>query len=249
MESLLVRGPNPACLFRFEPVRITAQRDLRNPANEVLQLVLEIAWEPRLGPISLKQPLADLKAVDAKGNPLSVDTPIAVLEVPVNPESAAEELILPLALPSREVKQIARLEGKLTALLPGRIETFRFENVIKAKNAEKRIASTTVVLEQTRRLNDDLWQVRMRVRFDRAGRALESHRGWIYDNEAYLEGPDRKPIPHEGFETTGRAENEVGVAYLFVLDGPPAAHTFVYKTPGAILSAEFEYEIRGVKLP
>jgi hypothetical protein len=41
----------------------------------------------------------------------------------------------------------------------------------------------------------------------------------------------------------------VGIAYGFVLSGPPKGYTFVYKTPGAIVAQGFDYEIRGVKLP
>jgi len=33
--------------FRFEAVRVTATRGLRNSANSTLQVVLEVAWEPR----------------------------------------------------------------------------------------------------------------------------------------------------------------------------------------------------------
>ena len=87
------------------------------------------------------------------------------------------------------------------------------------------------------------------MRFDEAAGALQSHRGWIYDNEAYLEGPDGKRIPYDALDFTLQAENEVGIAYGFVLDDLPARHQFVYKTPGAMMAAEFEYEITGIKLP
>ena len=55
----------------------------------------------------------------------------------------------------------------------------------------------------------------MTVRFDDAGDALASHRQWIFNNEAYLEGPDGKPIAYDSFETTAQGKNEVGMAYLF----------------------------------
>ena len=58
------------------------------------------------------------------------------------------------------------------------------------------------------------------MRFDDAGDALASHRQWIFNNEAYLEGPDGKPIAYDTFETTAQGKNEVGVAYLFSTDRP-----------------------------
>ena len=39
------------------------------------------------------------------------------------------------------------------------------------------------------RKNGDIYDVSMRVRFDKAANALESHRGWIYNNECYLLDP------------------------------------------------------------
>jgi PAS domain-containing protein len=234
--------------LRFEAVDIIARRGLRDPSEQVLQLKLEVAWEPRLAPIVLKQRLSEVKAVDEQGRPLALDERQAEREVPVDADSTAVELPVPLVLPPREVKQIAKLSGTLRAVLPGRIATFRFDNLIRAKNVRKRIAGATVTLEQVRK-NNEIWEVWVRVRFDEAGDALQSHRAWIFNNEAYLEGPDGKRIDHDGFETTRRTETEVGLAYLFDLEGPPTQHKFVYKTPSVILSTEFKYELRGIKLP
>ncbi len=245
--------------FRFEPIRVVAIRDLRRPFGggassptdgrdgQSLRLVLSVAWEPRLKPISLKQRMADLKVIDENGNPLAVDDSQAELEVPAGDETSVQ-LTIPLKLPPREVKQIASLKGKLMVMLPGKVETFSFGELTTAKNVEKRTAGVTVTLEQVRR-NGSIWEFRVRVRFDEAGQALESHRGWIYNNEAYLEGPDGKPIPYDSLDATGRGRNEVGVAYGFVLDGPPDKHKFVYKTPGVIMAAGFDYEIKNVRLP
>ena len=132
--------------------------------------------------------------------------------------------------------------------VPGKVQTFTFSDLTTAKNVEKRIAGVTVTLNQVRK-NNEVWQVYIRVRFDESGGALASHLGWIDNNEAYLEGPDEKPIPYDVLERTGRAENEVGFAYGFVLDGPPDKHKFVYKTPGVIVATEFDYEIKDVHLP
>jgi hypothetical protein len=233
--------------FRFQPIRVVAVRELRDPHGQSLRLQLSVAWEPRLKPIGLKQRMADLKAVDENGNPLAVDDAQAELDVPAGKETAVE-LTLPLKLPPREVKRIASLKGKLLAMLPGKIETFSFEGLTKAKNVEKRVAGVTVTLEQVRQ-NGSIWEVRMKVRFDEAGQALESHRGWILSNEAYLEGPDGKPIAYDNLELTAQGENEIGLAYGFVLDGPPQQHRFIYKTPGVIVTTGFDYEIKGVQLP
>ncbi len=234
--------------FRFEPVSIQAVRDLRNPRNQSLRLTLEVSWEPRLAPVSLLQRMGDLEVTDENGNPLAVEAQEAVSEVNVIPDSTTVPLDIPLKLPPRDVHQIARLKGTLTALLPGKVETFRFEDLEKAEEVEKRVGGVTVMLEHVRK-NRSVWEIRVLVRFDKANGALESHRNWIYDNEAYLEPPQGEPIAWATFETTRQTEDEVGVAYYFAVDGPLTGHTFVYKTPGLILSKGFDYEIRGIPLP
>lgn len=241
-------GASYAGPFRFEPVRILAQREFREPDGRSLRLTLAVAWEPRLKPVSLKHKMADLKAVDENGNPVAVYDRSVDLTVPTG-NATSTELILPLKLPPRSVNEIASLKGKLFAMVPGKVQTFIFSDLLAAKNVEQRSAGVTVTLQRVRK-NNAVWQVLIRVRFDEAGDALASHHGWIFDNEAYLEGPDGKPIPHDGMEETGRpAPNEVGIAYLFVLDGPLDKHKFVYKTPGVVVATGFDYEIRGVKLP
>lgn len=236
--------------FRVEPVRVTADCDLRNPANRSLAVTVEIAWEPRLSPISLQQRLSEISAVDEQGNSLAIDGRDADLEVPIEPDAMAKELRLPLALPPRTVREIARLEGSFTALVPGKIETFRFKDLAQArdKEAEQRQAGVTVMLEQVRQ-NNKSWEVRIRVRFDQASGALQSHRNWIFDNEAYLEGPDGKRVSYGTFETTRQTKDEVGLAYLFRPDRPIHEYAFVYKTAGAILSTPFRYQLRNIKLP
>ena len=137
--------------FRFEPVSIVARRDLRRPDAGSLVVTLEAAWEPRLQIISLMQRMADVRAVDERGEPLPVADPAAQPEVPISGEATAVKLDLPLQLPPRDVRQIASLKGKLLATIPGRIETFRFSKLADAKNVQQRIAGVTVTLEQVRK--------------------------------------------------------------------------------------------------
>ena len=205
--------------FRFEPTSVLARRDLRHGESSLV-LNVETAWEPRLRIIGLTQRMADVKAVDEKGNSLPVADDDAQLDVPTSGEAAAVKLDLPLRLPSRDVRRIASLKGKLQAMIPGKTETFRFDKLAKAKNVEKRIAGVTVTLEEVRK-----------------------------NNEAYLEGPDGKPIANDTFETTEQEKNEVGIAYLFNTDQPLDKLTFVYKTAGAIVNSGFDYEPKDTELP
>jgi hypothetical protein len=243
VKSACYSGP-----FRFEPVLLLAQRKLLSSQPGSLRLVIEAAWEPRLKPIMLFMRLANTEAVDDLGQPLTVQSAAAEMEVPIETLKSAVELSLPFALPPRQAREIARIKGKLTAIIPGKIEEFRFGDLLKAKNVEKRIAGVTVTLEQVRHAHEVL-EVYVQVRFDEPGDALASHRGWIWRNQAYLEVPGEKPIAYDSLETTEQTKNQFGARYIFPVEKPTADVNFVYKTPTAILQAEVEYEFHHLKLP
>lgn len=242
-ESAVYQG-----LFRFEVLRVQAIRELRNPANHSLRVALELTWEPRVSPILLQIPLAELRATDESGRRIEVGSQRASLEVPVENTIPAAEVQLPLVLPDRSAGKIASLQGRLSALLPGRVETFEFANLPDAKNVEQARAGVTVIVDQVRK-NVDVDEVRLTVRFDQARNALESHRNWIYNNEAYFVAPDGERFEHAGLQAFRQADNEVGVAYLSDRDGGLADCKFVYKTPALLIQLPVAFELKDLPLP
>jgi hypothetical protein len=215
-------------------------------------VTVEIAWEPRLRPIRISQPLDTLTAVDANGDPLAT-SPMAQgeLEVPVNVGNQAAELQLLFTLPPRSTERIARLSGTLNTVVPGRTETYRFEDLAAAEGTQERRGGATVTLDRLRK-NGPIWELYMRVAFDDPSGALESHRGWVLQNMSYLVDEDGTRIEHVGFETTHQNEQEIGLAYLFEL---PAGLddlkglAWEYETPAAIIALPIEYELTDVRLP
>jgi len=132
-------------------------------------------------------------------------------------------------------------------MLLGKVESFRFVDLLKGKQ-EKRIAAATVTLADVRK-NGDSWEIFIRLRYDNAGDALESHRNWALLNEAYLEDAGGKQIQPDSMETTLRTNNEIGVGYVFAMPELPKKAAFVYKTAGMVVTKDFPYEVHGVKLP
>ena len=74
--------------------------------------------------------------------------------------------------------------------------------------------------------------MRTLVHFDETSGALASHRTWVFNNPATLEGADGKAVSYDTSETYRQTPNELGMAYLFFLEKPLAGYKFVYKTPG-----------------
>lgn len=239
--------------FRIEALEVEAVRDLRVPDNSTLKLQLEVAWEPRLAPIALSQRLDAIEATDENARALQLPGEDVELEVPVQFGTMASRLEIPMSLPSRDVHKIGRLKGKLHALVPGKMETFRFEQLAKEGKPGKQTAevqrkgSAMVALDAARK-NNELWEVRLRVRYDKASGALESHRGWIYRNPCYLVDAQGKKYPYDALESTLLSEDEVGIAFLFDVPGLEGL-TLVYETPGAILSLPVEYTLQNIELP
>ncbi|MCI0492928.1 MAG: hypothetical protein L0Z07_08325 [Planctomycetes bacterium] len=234
--------------FRVEVLEIQSQRHLRQPKNKSLRLQLEVAWEPRLRPIAISQPAADLQATDETGRHLTVSEPDEVLDVEVPVGTQAAEILLPFELPPREVARIATLRGKLRALVPGLQVQFRFDDLAKAAGKTERRSGVAVTLDDVRQ-NNAIWEIHMRLTLDEGSQTLESHRGWVFQNISYLVGADGKHIEHAGFETTRQTQNEVGVAYLFDLPDGIEGLSWVYETPAAIVELPVEYELKDIELP
>lgn len=237
------RGP-----LRFSATALQLARDPRVDADASLTVTMQVAWEPRLQPITLVQRLSEIQAVDEAEKPIVVrgEGELPVL-VPIG--SSAVEVELPMIAPPRNTKAIASLKGALDVLVPGKIEEFVFENLKDARKAEQQKSAATVTLESVRK-SGDVWEVRLRLKYDQAFNAFDSYlAGWILNNEAVLINPQGERLDNGGYETTFRDEGEIGIAYFFDLAKGPEGHKFVYRTAGTIHRIPVEYELKDLELP
>jgi hypothetical protein len=234
--------------FRLEILEVSAQDNLRKADRKLLKLQMEVAWEPRLRPIAVTEAAADVIAADDAGHPMKVTQPDAELDAEISVGTQATELVLPLALPSRDVAKIASLKGKLRALVPGRQVKFQFDDLSHAAGKTQRTGGVQVTIDAVRK-NNEIWEIHMRLRLDEDNHALESHRGWAFQNLSYMVDKDGKRIENAGLETTLQSKNEVGVAYFF--DEPKGLDglTWVYETPTAIVELPIDYEFKDIRLP
>ncbi|HEX3600868.1 MAG TPA: hypothetical protein VHU84_12040 [Lacipirellulaceae bacterium] len=233
--------------FRLEAIGVQGERNLRQPKQTSLKMQLEVAWEPRLRPIALSQPVTDVHATTDTGSELVISQPDAVQDVEVPNGTQAAEIVLPFDLPARDVKKIAKLHGKLRALVPGRHVKFEFDKPTKAAGKSQQLGGVQVTLDDVRK-NGAVWEVHMRFALDEANGALQSHRNWVFQNLSYLVDKDGKRIENAGMETTRQTANEVGTAYLFDVESFDGL-TWVYETPAALVDLPIEYELKDIDLP
>lgn len=243
-------GASYAGLFRLEPVRIEATRDLRGSGLHSLKLTVDAIWEPRIRPIVLEVLLGEAMAQDEKQGAIDIDRSGGSMEVPVESSNTAVEVEFPLVAPARSVSKIGVFKGKLSAVLLGKVESFEFAEVQQAQSVSQERGGVTVTVESCRR-NGDIWDVNMRVKFDKAANALESHRGWIYENDCYMLDNKNNRIENAGLEATLLSVNEVGLSYKFDTGESPslAGMKFVYCTPAAIIKTPVEFELKNIDLP
>ena len=234
--------------FRLEPTRIRSSRDLRDPTNEFMRLTLDIAWEPRLQPIVITQPLDQLVATDENEIEIGISSRRSVIESSVQNTVGSVEIDVPLELPSRDHKKIALLKGQLSALMPGREAKFEFESLSAAKNDIQRNAGVAVTLRRVRK-NGGIYQAQLTVEFEEASGALESHRGWVFGNLVYVVDANDQRIDPAGFEEDGRRENAIGLTYNFDLPDDLTGLKLIYTTPAAIVNLPVDYELNDIELP
>ncbi len=140
-------------IFRLEPMRFEALRDLRDTNMQSLRLYVEVTWEPRLQPFAILQDLAQVSAQSDQG-PIPVGNQRAMPEATIRTGMSTAELEIPLQLPQRSATKITTLRGKLLALVPGPAEDFRFpsppvaERGTPAKRIEQRKAGATVTIDR-----------------------------------------------------------------------------------------------------
>jgi hypothetical protein len=234
--------------FRIEALEVQSQRNMRKPNQTSLKLQLEVAWEPRLRPIAVSQTAADLLAVVDGKTPLKASQPEAVFGAEVSLGTQAVELVLPFDLPARDSTKISSLKGKLRALVPGRQAKFKFDDLTHVAGKSQRHGGVKVAIDAVRK-NNEIWEIHMRLRLDEDNHALESHRGWAFDNRSYLVNGRGETIENAGLETTSQAKNEVGVAYFFDVPHGLDGLTWVYESPAAIVELPIDYELNNVELP
>lgn len=242
--NALYQGP-----LRIEVANVTARRDAINPAASLLRVELAVAWEPRLAPIALLQSAKTTKAIDDRGRTLTNDNESQQLEIPVPRGVQGLALQIPLELPPREVKKLATLSGELTLLVPGRVQSFRFDKLTSRKagdNEHSRGDVTAKVVSAER--NNELLSVRVHAAYGDTAGTLQSHYGWLYEKRGRLETADGKTIDAAGFES-GAVEGGIAAAYHFDVEGTPDKFTFVFELPAVMLKVPVQYELKDIALP
>ncbi len=238
-----VSGP-----FRLDVVSVRATRTFQSQLDGQLDLSYNLTWEPRLQPVFMQLPMQSLQAELPDGQVLLASNPQAAPEVPLNLGGCTAQIDLQLQRPQRAVANISRLSGEFTIAVPSDRHEYVFEKFGNGARQSEKYGDVTVTLEGARR-NGSVYEMRLFVEFGDSQGALDSFRGWIMSNEAYLRDPKQVRLENVGLNTYAITPNAVGIAYLFQINGDPNEYKLIYESPAAITTQRITYELRDIELP
>ena len=231
--------------FRLVPNRVVATRSMVRPELSGLNVTLDIAWMPGRTPVGLSIAGTSLKATLRDGVDLSVQNAAGTIEVGVSPEICQTDFYVPLNLPDVSTGRIERLTGTIDAMMPGPTATFRFP--LADGGGERTEGGMTVRVDSPRR-DGPLTQLRVTAELDDPGRALESHRQWLIENETYVVGEDGERFDPLGFEVMANSDRGATVGYLFDVGDEPTG-TLVYRSPTSISRRSVPFILDDIPLP
>jgi hypothetical protein len=238
-----VSGP-----FYVEAVSVQTRKVFNSQLDGQLDFSFQLAWEPRLKPVFMQIPMSSVMAITADGQELKATTPLATLEIPLNLGGSSSQVDLQLEKPTRSAQKISKLSGELVIAVPGELHQYVFKRFGNGARQTEKYGDVTVTLEGARR-NGAVYEIRVLASFGDARGALESFRGWILSNQAYLLDANDKRLENVGLQTYAVTPDSVGIAFLFQINNDPDSYRLVYESPAAITKQTLAYELNDIELP
>ena len=236
-----------AKIFQLSATRVDSSLNLGAPKQDWTSVQIQVRWEPRLRPISVDIPMSTVQAIDEYGDRVPVANANEVVYGMVQPEIPELEFHLRLARVDRQVEELKSITAKINAVLPGRIETFRFKNLDDQRRGWSQKQAGAMVTFGGIQKNEDLFGVIIELKIDEEHNALESHRGWVFENEVYILDQVGKRQDSVSMETLQQDNSLVKIQYFFLEN--PNGDTLIYKTPAAIVHMPVEFTLTKIPLP
>ncbi|MBL8852997.1 MAG: hypothetical protein JNK57_03395 [Planctomycetaceae bacterium] len=237
--------------FRVSPTRLQYSRDLTSSLPPQLQFALQLEWEPKLRVIRLDLPLDSVEIL----NPADP----AVKQVVggegervgfgvTNEKSGARANFAWPNLDAWETKTVD-VRGKFNLLVAGREETFRFENLKSGLENKQTIdkSGIKVQLEEVS-YDEHLMLLKIGIQFSDAKQSLESHLGWIYQNQIEIRDREGQSHAYLTIESGGRREQGLSLVYIFDRFDDLEGLQLIYRSPGILMESEVPFHLKDIPL-
>jgi hypothetical protein len=234
--------------FRIDVVSVQSERNFESRLDGQLRVGLMLSWEPRMEPLFMQLPMSALVAVDETGNRLAASNPQASPEVRLNVGGSSVRFEVQLEVPTRAAESLNSLSGKLVISVPGDRHQYAFEQLDDGQRQKQEFGDVSVTLEGARK-NGPVFETRFFVEFGDSAGALESYRGWVMSNRAYLVDPVGKVLENVGFQSVASSANGVGVSYMFQIAEDPGQYKLIYESPSSIARQTLDFQLNDIPLP
>lgn len=238
---------NVSGIFDLSVTQVSAARNLADPKLNYCNLHMMIRWEPRVTPISVVLPAKTIKAIDEFDNPIEITNKDAVMSGTVQREIPELEFTIPIGLLDRQIEEIKSLDAQIDAVLPGRMESFKFKKLGKLDVGAKQTKAGATVTFGGIAKNEELFGVTISLGFDEEHNALESHQSWVYSNKVELRNDAGEVFDSLAYEGVRQTNSEITIRYYF--DKDPKNLNLFYKTPAAIVKVPVKISLKKIPLP
>ncbi len=234
--------------FRLEVKDLTATRSINDATQDSLTIKAWISWEPRFKPVFMQFPMKELELLLSDGTKLPATNPESAPEYSPQGNSSQLELEFTTKLPPRSMAEVKGLKGRFLAALPGKQVKLTFDKLDKPGKKAEKSGNLTVSVDRVRK-NGAIYEVVTTIKLENSQQTMDSFRGWVMNNEAYIVDDKGNRSENIGWQTYKMSGNEVGINYLFDMSKGPEKYRFIYDAPGAISEREFKFKIPALPLP
>ncbi len=268
------KNPRVAYLgpFRLEPQKITSTLLLESNTPALL-LQLEIAWEPRIQPVFAYLKLTEIAFEnDSQTSPYtSLQTAEHEILIGVHDFRSLCDAALPATKIPADAQTIS-LRGTFSVVACGTSRDFIFDDLatkidqdftpVSERTAAVLVTLTGLRTEKVLNSSENESEIKepqnylvatLRYRYEESREAMESHRMWIYENDAFLEAPDGSRIVSARSEMLRQTPNEIAVDIYFPLtpesEKSLSSRKLIFPRPCGIYEVEYPFEIKEIPVP
>lgn len=247
-SSEAVPAPQVTGPFRISAISVQSTLPFGSSLGGQLGVSLLFSWEPRLKPVFVQLPMRGMQATTDRDDQLQPTNPESAPEIPLNAVGCSTQIDLQFTRPPRAAGQLDKLSGEIVIAVPSERHKYVFEKFASGKRQSEKYGEVTVTLESARR-NRSVYELRILTEFQKSEGALDSFRGWILSNRAYLLDAKQNRLENVGLQTYAVTPEAVGVSFLFQINGDPNDYTLVYESPAMITRQKVPFELHNIELP
>lgn len=243
-ESAEQLGVEYVGVLRIEPLTVTRTIGIRRAAVERSSLELMVHWEPRLQPMYIGFDFPSHGIETADGQALTVRGGLASESMPAGSQMVAN---LEFTSHAGSGGTIAKWNGQIKMVIPGRLGTVEFGELESEEVQALEVRDMRVELESAKK-NRDIYEIKL-------GLSLKSQpkeeilQGWVLQGNAFLVDSDGNRVEHAGWSTYRWDAKEIGVSFLFDIEGELSDYRLVVQAPESVIEQTLDYTLRNIPLP